>query len=148
MADNPIYRPAGQPMIPGQSAQMTVDALGNLRVVMDTTNTPWSYVAASGGLTNTTAATIAPAVAGFRNGLTNLQIASDALTAATQIVVRDGANGTVLWRSKIQTLGLAPTTVTFKTPLMGSVNTLLEVALLTSPVTGAVYFNAQGYLAA
>ena len=60
----------------------------------------WVYAAASGGITNTTTAAtlVAAQAAGVRNYLTILQISSDVLGAATEIAIRDGAGGTVLWR--------------------------------------------------
>jgi hypothetical protein len=74
---------------------------------------------------------------------------AEALGTASEVAIRDGAAGTVLWRQKIgtggQTNGLA---INFQTPLRGTANTLLEVVTLTASGTGAVYFNAQGYTAA
>lgn len=110
----------------------------------------WSYAAASGGISNTTAAVTikAAAAAGVRNYITGLQLSSDALGAATEIAIRDGAGGAVLWRSKISTAGLpGGEAITFATPLKGSPATLLEVVTLTASVTGAVYVNAQGFMA-
>jgi hypothetical protein len=110
----------------------------------------WSYAAAPGGISNTTVAvTIAAAAgAGIRNYLTGLQLSSDALGAATELAIRDGAGGTVLWRTKIGTGGLAAgEAVTFPSPLKSTANTLLEVVTLTASVTGGVFVNAQGYTA-
>ena len=109
----------------------------------------WSYAAASGGISNTTTAVTikAAAGAGIRNYITAIQISADALGAATEIAVRDGAGGTVLLRQKITTAGLAPANIIFPSPLKSTANTLLEVVTLTATVTGAVYFNAQGYTA-
>jgi len=110
----------------------------------------WSYAAASGGISNTTTAvTIAAAAgAGIRNYITGVQITSDALGTATELAIRDGAAGTVIWRHKIGTAGLpAGWGITFPIPLKSSANTLLEVVTLTASVTGAVYFDAQGYTA-
>jgi hypothetical protein len=99
-------------------------------------------------LNTTTAVTIkAAAGAGFRNYITDIQIMAEALGTATEIAIRDGAGGTVLWRQKIGTGGLAQgMAVNFQSPLQGSVNTLLEVVTLTASGTGAVYFNAQGFV--
>jgi hypothetical protein len=106
------------------------------------------YVPPAGGIVNTTTAvTIAPAAgAGARNYITGLQLATDALGGATELVIRDGAAGTVIWRGKLQTAALQQTHIKFPTPLKSSPNTLLEVATLTA-VTGGVYVNAQGYIA-
>lgn len=109
----------------------------------------WSYAAASGGISNTTTAvTVVAATASMRNYVTACQISADALGAATEIVIRNGAAGPVLWRSKVQTAGLAPLEVDFPTPIKSSANTLLEFATLTASVTGSVYINCQGYIAA
>ena len=111
----------------------------------------WSYAAAAGGITNTTTAvTIAAAAgAGLRNYLTGMQIFADTLGTATEIVLRDGANGTVLWRGKINTGGsFVGAEIKFTCPLKGTANTLMEVATLTASGTGSVYINAQGYSAA
>jgi hypothetical protein len=110
----------------------------------------WVYAAASGGIANTTTAVtlVAAQAAGIRNYLTNLQLSSDALGAATEIAIRDGAGGTVLWRGKIGTAGIAGvTTIQFSDPLKSTAATLLEVVTLSASVTGSVYVNAQGYIA-
>ncbi len=110
----------------------------------------WQYAAASGGIVNTTTAVtlVAAQAAGIRNYLTNLQLSSDALGAATEIAIRDGAGGTVLWRGKIGTAGIAGvSTIQFSDPLKSTAATLLEVVTLSASVTGGVYVNAQGYIA-
>ncbi len=110
----------------------------------------WVYAAASGGITNTTTAVtlVAAQAAGIRNYLTSLQISSDALGAATEIAIRDGAGGTVLWRGKIGTAGIAGViTIQFSDPLKSTAATLLEVVTLSASVFGGVYVNAQGYIA-
>lgn len=110
----------------------------------------WSYSAAGSGIVNTnTAVTVKAAVPLMRNYITALEIMAEALTNATEFVVRDGAGGTVLWRTKIPTTGLLNgLTAEFDPPLFGSVNTLLEICTLTASGTGAVYANLQGYVAA
>lgn len=108
----------------------------------------WTYAAAASGISNTTTAvTIKAADAANKNCVTALQIASDALGAATEFAIRDGAGGTVLWRTKIGTAGYVNGyQAQFPSPICGAaVNTLLEVVTLTASITGAVYFNAQGY---
>lgn len=111
----------------------------------------WSYAAANLGIVNTTTAVTfkTAAGAGLRNYITGIDISTDgALGAATEVAIRDGAAGTVLWRMKIGTGGLqAGRSITFPSPLKGTANTLLEVVTLTASVTGAVYFNATGYVA-
>jgi hypothetical protein len=109
----------------------------------------WSYAAASGGILNTTTAvTIKTAASSpYRNYLTSIQVQAEALANATELAVRDGAGGTVLWRIKIPTTGLDLKQVDFADPLKSSSATLLEVVTLTASGTGAVYVNAQGYYA-
>ena len=111
----------------------------------------WSYAAAASGIVNTTTAVTikAAAGAGLRNYITGIDLATDgALGAATEVAVRDGAAGTVIWRMKIGTTGLqSGRAISFPTPLKSTANTLLEVVTLTASVTGAVYFNATGYVA-
>lgn len=109
----------------------------------------WSYVAAAGGITNTTTAVtmVTAAGAGIRNYLTGLQLSNSTLGAATEIAVRDGAAGTVLWRGFANTAASDPTMITFPTPIKGTANTLMEFVTLTASVTGALYVNAQGYQA-
>jgi len=110
----------------------------------------WVYAAESGGIANTTTAVtiVAAQAAGVRNYLTSLQLSSDALGAATEIAIRDGAGGTVLWRGKIGIAGIAGVSnIEFSNPLKSTAATLLEVVTLTASVTGGVYVNAQGYKA-
>lgn len=110
----------------------------------------WSYAAAAGGILNTTAAVTikAAAGAGVRNYLTGLQVMSDVLTNATELVIRDGAAGTVIFRTKLPTAGVTGTlNIQFQNPLKSTANTLLEVATLTASGAGAVFINAQGYIA-
>lgn len=106
----------------------------------------WSYAAASGGIVNTATAVAikAAAGAGVRNYLTTLTIGHDALGGATEIAVRDGAAGTVLWRGRLQTGAVEDKQLEFLPPLKGTANTLMEVVTLTA-VTGGVYVNASGY---
>lgn len=108
----------------------------------------WTYAAAASGIVDTNSAVTIKAAAGsnVRNYVTSIQIMSEALTNATELAIRDGAAGTVLWRTKIGTGGLPLTTVRFDDPLRGTANTLLEVVTLTASGAGAVYFNAQGYI--
>lgn len=109
----------------------------------------WSYAAAASGIVNSTTAVTfkAAAGAGVRNYITSIQIMSETLTTATELVIRDGAGGTVLFRTKIPTGGLATSDIIFSNPLRGTANTLLEVVTLTASGAGAVYFNAQGFVA-
>lgn len=108
----------------------------------------WSYPAAAGGISNTTTAVtmVAAAGSGIRNYLTAVQISAGALGAATEVAIRDGAAGTVIWRGFISTAG-GNQSVVLSSPIKSTANTLLEVVTLTATVTGAVYINAQGYQA-
>lgn len=117
----------------------------------DLEGTDWSYAAAASGIVNTTTAVTikAAAGAGLRNYVTGLQIDAEALGTATELAIRDGAGGTVLWRMKIGASGLlAGRNIVFASPLKGTANTLLEVVTLSASGTGAVYVNAQGFTAA
>lgn len=107
----------------------------------------WSYAAASGGILNTTAAVTikAAGAASIKNYITGFDLMSEALGAATEFVIRNGAAGTVIFRTKIPSTGMALTNIQFDSPLESSAATLLEVATLTASITGAVYFNACGY---
>lgn len=109
----------------------------------------WTYAAPASGLVNTTTAVTikAAAGAGVKNCLVSFDLATDgALGAATEVAIRDGAAGTVVWRMKIGTAGLAVgRNIQLDVPICGTANTLMEVVTLTASVTGAVYFNAQGY---
>ncbi len=110
----------------------------------------WNYSAATTGILNTTVAVTIKAAAGggIRNYVTSISIMSEALTTATELAIRDGAGGTVIWRTKISVGGLPTTLIEFLSPLKSSANTLLEVVTLTASGAGAVYFNAQGFVAA
>ncbi len=110
----------------------------------------WSYAAATSGIANTTTAVTiaASAGAGLRNYITSIQVMAEVLGTATELAIRDGAGGTVLWKQKITTAGLpSGMAITFPSPIKSSAATLLEVVTLTASTTGAVYFNAQGYIA-
>jgi hypothetical protein len=104
-----------------------------------------NFAAASGGIVNTTTAvTLMPAVANFFNCIASLQVSHDLLGAVTEIAIRDGAGGTVIWRAKLQTPASELGTYNFDVPLTSSKGNLLEVVTLTA-VTGGVYVNAQGF---
>jgi hypothetical protein len=110
----------------------------------------WNYAAAAGGITNTTVAVTmkAAAGAGLKNYITGCQLSSTALGAATEIVIRDGAAGTVIWRSTIPLAGVINgLNIDFPVPLRGTAATLTEVATLTASITGSVYINCNGYVA-
>jgi hypothetical protein len=104
----------------------------------------WSYAAATGGIINTTAVTIRAAQgAGIRNYITSLQISNNSGTA-TEVSIRDGAGGTVIWRG-MAAANMTQQPITFANPLKSTAATLLEVVCGTT--AAAVYVNAQGYSA-
>src|SRR3990167_10403605 len=94
----------------------------------------WSYAAATGGISNTTTPVTvkAAAGAGVRNYVASMQLSADALGAATELAIRDGSAGTVLWRGKLSTAAFAPSFMEFDPPLQGTANTLLEIVTLTA----------------
>ena len=107
----------------------------------------FQYAAASGGILNTTTAVtiIAAGGASVRNYVTSIDVMWEALTNATEVAIRDGAAGTVIWRTKIPAGAAGHMQRSFAAPLKGSANTLMEVVTLTASGAGAVYFNAQGF---
>lgn len=110
--------------------------------------TYWTYAAASGGIVNTTTAVTmkAAAGAGVRNYLCALNVGHDALGAASELAVRDGASGTVIFRMKLQTTAIEqPASLIFSPCLRGTANTLMEVVTLTATVSGGTYVNATGF---
>lgn len=110
--------------------------------------TAWAYAAAGSGIANTTTAVTvkAAAGAGLKNYVTGLQLSHATLGGATEFAIRDGAGGTVLYRATLATTANENVTQLFDPPLVGSVNTLVEIVTLTG-VTGGVYCNLQGYAA-
>jgi len=107
----------------------------------------WNYPAAAAGIVNTTTAvTIKAAVTGLRNYISSLQLQTATLGGATVFAIKDGAGGTVLWQTQLQTTALPITTINFDPPLKGTIGTLLEIVTATG-VTGGVFANLQGYVA-
>lgn len=103
--------------------------------------TPWSYAAASGGITDTADVTlIAAGGAGKSNYLTSLQVENVSATA-TEIVIKSGA--TVLWRGRVGASMTAPVGIDFLRPLISANNTALTAACITGATQ--TYINAQGY---
>ena len=106
----------------------------------------WSYAAASGGITNTTGVTVkAAAGASTRNYIRSVSVINGHATVSTDVQIRDGASGTVLWRGFAQAAGGGCAQV-FDPPLRGTANTLVEVACGTTGT--ATYVNLQGFVAA
>lgn len=105
--------------------------------------TPWNYAAATGGITNTSAVTLAAAAgAGLVNYLTSLQLHNTSATG-TEVTITDGSTSTVLARFYAPASMTAPMAITFPNALASSTNSALCAACVT---TGTVtYINAQGY---
>lgn len=108
-------------------------------------STFWMASAPASGIVNTTTAVTlkAAAGAGIRSIINSCELSHDALSGVTELAIRDGAGGTVLWRAKLQTPAVDSATYVFMSPIVSTANTLLEVVTLTG-VTGGVYFNCQG----
>jgi hypothetical protein len=103
----------------------------------------WGYAAASGGITNTTGVTAkAAAGAGVRNYITMAQVINGHASVDTDVQIRDGAAGTVLWRGFAKSGG-GGISAKFDPPLRGSANTLVEIACGTTGT--ATYVNLQGF---
>lgn len=134
----------------GITAQPAGTSADPVYAVAASPTTPWNYASAAGGITNTTTAvTIKTAAgAGVRNYLTAIQLANSTLGNGTEVAIRDGAGGAVLWRGVMATAANNGMDFTFPTPLCSSANTLLEFVTLTATTTGSVYVNAQGYTGA
>lgn len=130
------------------NTDLPIDPSAPAEVTPGAVDDTWTYAAAANGIVNTTTAVTFKTAAGsgVRNYITAIQVSSEVLGTATEVAVRDGAGGTVLWRTKISTAGLlAGMQIVFPNPLASTANTLLEVVTLTASGTGAVYFNAQGF---
>ena len=107
----------------------------------------WAYAPPSGGLVNsTTAVVVKAAAANLRNYITSIQVMAEALTNATELTIENG-DGTVLWRTKIPTTGLPTVPIRFADPIKGTASASLQIRTVTASGTGAVYVNAQGYVA-
>lgn len=131
----------------GDTADVIASLLGKLVCLRDALpGQTWSYAAASGGITNTTGVTAkAAAGAGSRNYITAVQVINGHATVSTDVQIRDGAAGTVLWRGFAAAAG-GGCAIQFAQPLRGSDNTLVEIACGTTGT--ATYFNLQGFTAA
>ena len=130
----------------GQTADLITTLLGKQVVLpFALPAETWTYAAASGGIVNTTAVTVkAAGAAGVRNYVTQVQVINGHATVSTEVMIRDGAAGTVLWRGWAQAAG-GGVAATFTPPLRGTAATLLEVVNVTTGA--ATYFNLQGYQA-
>jgi len=102
---------------------------------------------AAGAISNSTVGVTikAAAGAGVRNYITGIQLKSQALSGVSEFSVKDGAGGTPLFTTFFDTTASAPP-INIRTPLPGSANTLVQVAMNVA-VTGLVYYSIQGYTA-
>jgi hypothetical protein len=108
-----------------------------------TPETEWFYVAAAGGITNTTDVVLAAAAGpGLKVYLTSLQLKNTNATA-TQVVVKDGS--TIIWRGHASASPLTTDSIVFASPIHTSNNTALNIACVTTGA--ALLVNAQGYIA-
>ena len=104
--------------------------------------TPWSYAGATGGITDIANYALAPAQGGqLKNYLCSLQF-SNKSAVASEIVVLDGA--TVIWRGSAAANQTLMNEMTFDPPLRGSVNTAMNVAMITTGT--ATIVSAQGFV--
>jgi hypothetical protein len=130
----------------GGMARMTLNRKQITQPYESEANT-WSYAAAAGGLVNTTGVTAkAAAGAGLRNYITSIQVTNSNQTTGTEVLVRDGAAGTVLHRGWAN--ANSGYTATFPIALRGTANTLVEIAEVTTTATAGVLVNLQGYVGA
>lgn len=137
------------PQVYSGSAMVTMRGEANGLVTQPALSaTFWQYAAVSGGIVSSTADVAVKAAAGasVRNFVCTLDITHATLSAASEIVVKDGA--TVLWRGLLQTTatdsGAGAGKLIFSPCLRGTANTAVNVAMITS-VTGGVYVNVSGY---
>lgn len=126
-------------------ATVTGKQIVKLDAVPDLT---WAYAAAAGGLVNTTGVVAkAAAGAGVRNYVKSIDVENSHQTISTEVVIRDGAAGTVLWRGWAQAAGGRVVRI-FDPPLRGSANTLVEIAEISATATAGVLMNPAGFQAA
>jgi hypothetical protein len=151
---------AGNPVRIGaraMTADFTAVATGDTTDVLATTlgkvvtypyalpGSTWTYAAPAGGLVSTTAVTIKSAAgAGIRNYITRIDCVNSHQTTSTELVINDGAAGTVLWRGWLQAAG-GGYAISFDPPLRGTANTLLEIDEVTATGTAGVVFNCSGF---
>lgn len=111
-------------------------------------STFWNYAAVSGGIVSSTADVAVKAAGGasVRNYVCTIDISHALLSAASEVVLKDGA--TTIWRGLVQTaatdVGGGAGKVTFAPCLRGTANTAVNFAMITS-ATGGVYVNLTGY---
>lgn len=132
-----------------QSTQNTKQGIGVI-VLPGAGSTFWRYAPPTNGITNSTTGVVVRAAPGTGQFIYvhGGECYADPLGAATDLELRDGAAGAVVWRTKIPTTGYpALVDVTFNPPIRLTANTLLEMATPTASVTGSVYCNWRGQTA-
>lgn len=127
-------RPAGVLVLRSQTPFVPVKQIHRLSPAQ-----AWSYVAALGGIPNTTPVTLKSAVnTSHRNLLTGIEVDNGG-TAGTEVILKEGSN--VIWRAY---LGAGATkAVSFDPPLRAGANAAIT-AELSSSTNVAVYVNARG----
>ena len=108
----------------------------------------WNYVADENGINNTTSpVVIKSASPGRKNCISCFEFSTDGeLGTPTELVIRDGVAGDILWRAKLGTNGLPSGRIlAIEGAIKGSVNKDLVVQTLTATGTGSVYVNAIGF---
>lgn len=133
----------------GDAVRALATILGKLVVKLDALpGQTWQYAAAAGGLVTTSGVTAkAAGAAGVRNYVKSIDVINSHATISTEVVVRDGAAGTVIHRGWAQAGG-GGYAKTFDPPLRGSTATLVEIAEVTATATTGVLVNLQGFQAA
>lgn len=104
----------------------------------------WQYAAPAGGLAPITTNTVlkASAGAGVRNIIDSIQVAHQALGAATDLIILDGA--TPVMRIPLQIAATEGIVVPLYGKLRGSAATAFNYTF-SAATTGGVYVNAQGH---
>lgn len=113
--------------------------------------TAWSFAGIAGGVINNAEFDIvAAAAATIKRLVDSVQVVNSHATVATEFVIKDGAGGTVLWRTFLPPQPAAgaanpPVCANFVPPLRGTAATKLVGQCVTTGA--AVYFNCQGHTA-
>jgi hypothetical protein len=108
----------------------------------------WRYASPSGGLVTSAGVTVKTAPpTGSRNCITSIQIINSHPSISTEVEIRDGAGGSVMWRGWAQAGG-GGVSANFPNPIVGTNTTLIEVAEVTATASTGVLVNIQGYISA
>lgn len=109
------------------------------------TSATWNYVPPAGGINGSASPVVAQAAdaGGLKHHITQLVLTTDALSAATDFLILNGA--TVIERVRLSTATLQPLVINFPVPLVCSANTAVNIQTLAA-VTGGVYASLRGYL--